>query len=208
MCEELKNFHFYNLKNIMRMTKQIQELTKVTQKYLNNKKSEFIQNLESDHTGASSPEAKRKNISSINTSQDQHLHPRKRPDFDECFRLLHTPNTKKSENYQKFVTSYSYNLESEMGHDISGDLPELFKLKCDNHFQMIELIAFFLSRIIEIKKKRVPVIYFELKSPHWLQQLLRLKDFQKLTITSDPGKFISEIQEFLVTNFRSVKGLE
>ena len=208
MCEELKNFHFYNLKNIMRMTKQIQELTKVTQKYLNNKKNEFIQNLESDHTGASSPEAKRRNISSINTSQDQHLHPRKRPDFDECFSLLHKPNRKKSENYQKFVTSYSYNLESEMGHDISGDLPELFKLKCDNHLQMIELIAFFLSRIIEIKKKRVAVIYFELKSPHWLQQLLRLKDFQKLTITSDPGKFISEIQDILVTNFRSVKGLE
>ena len=215
---KLKNFHFYKLKYVMRMTKQIHKLAKVTQKYLDNKSSQYIQNIESDQTGSSTPEAQRRETSLMNTSQDQHLRRRKRPDYDEWFSLLDAPNKKKSENYQRFVTSYSYNLESEIGHGISGDLPELFKLKCDNHLQMIELIAFFLCRIIEIKKKRVAIIHFESKPPPWLQQLLRLKHFQELTINSDAGKFInlhlnqderkSGIQDVLVTDFRSVKGLE
>ena len=215
---KLKNFHFYNLKYVMRMTKQIHKLAKVTQKYLDNKSSQYIQNIESDHAGSSTPEAQRRETSFIDTLQVQYLLSKMRPDYDEWFSLLDTPNKKKSENYQRFVTSYSYNLESEIGHGISGDLPELFKLKCYDHLQMIELIAFFLCRIIEIKKKRVAIIHFESKPPPWLQQLLRLKHFQELTIDSDPGKFInlhlnqdkrkSGIQNVLVTDFRSVKGLE
>ena len=51
-----------------------------------------------------------------------------------------------------------------------------------------------------------------------MKQLFRLKDFQGLTVNSDADKFIklpldqdkqkNEIQEVLVTDFRSVKGLE
>ena len=219
VLEELRNFHFYNLKYVMRMTKEIHNLARITQKYLNNKSSQFTQNLESDHTGSRTPEAKRRKKSSISTSQDQHLHLRKRADYDEYFSVLGTPNKEKSRNYQRFVTSYRYNLESEIGHGISGDLPELFRLtELADHLQQIELIAFFLSSIIEINRKRVAIIHFESKPPHWLKQLLRLKHFQGLTINFDAGKFTNqhldhdqqkrEIQEVLVTDFRSVKGLE
>ena len=216
MPKELKNIHFYNLKHVMRMTKEIHTLARITQKYLNNKSSQYIQNLESDDAGLSSPKSKRRKISSTNTSQ----HRRKRDDYDECFSLLDTPNDEKKENYKRFVTSYSYNLESEIGHGISGDLPELFRLtkKLDDHLQPIELITFFLSKIIEIKRKRVAIIHFEFETPNWLKQLLRLKDFQGLTVNSDADKFMnltldrdkkkSKIQEVLVTDFRSVKGLE
>ena len=216
MPEKLKNIHFYNLKYVMRMTKEIHNLAKITQKYLNNKSSQYIQNLESDNAGSSTPKAKRRTISSTNTLQ----HRGKRDDYDEYFSLLDTPNEEQKENYERFVTSYSYNLESEIGHGISGDLPELFRLtkKLDDNLQQIELIAFFLSKIIEIKRKRVAVIHLEFETPNWFKQLLHLKDFQGLTLNSDAGKFMnltldqdkqkSEIEEVLVTDFRSVKGLE
>ena len=217
--EELSNFHFYNLKYVMRMTKEIHNLARITEKYLNNKSSQFTQNLESDHNGSKTPEGKRRKKCSINTSQDQHLHRRKRADYDEYFSVLGTPNKEKSKSYQRFVTSYRYNLQSQIGHGISGDLPELFRLtELADHLQQIELIAFFLSNIIEINRKRVAIIHFESKSPHWLKQLLCLKHFQGLVINFDAGKFINqhldqdkqkrEIQEVLVTDFRSVKGLE
>ena len=42
MLKELKNFHFYNLKYVVRMTKEIHNLAKNTQKYLNNKSNQYI----------------------------------------------------------------------------------------------------------------------------------------------------------------------
>ena len=219
LLEKLKNFHFYNLKYVMRMTKEIYNLARVTQKYLNNKSNQYIQNLESDHTGCRTPEAKRRKKSLINKSEDQHLHRRKRATYDEYFSVLSTPSKEKIKNYQRFVTTYCYNLQSEIGHGISGDLPELFRLtELADYLQQVELIAFFLSSIIEINRKRVAIIHFESKPPHWLKQLLTLKHFQGLTINFNAGKFVNqhldqdkqkkEIQEVLVTDFRSVKGLE
>ena len=219
MLEELTNIHFYNLNYVMRMTKQINNLAKITQKYLNNKSIQYTQNLESDHIVSSTPEAKTSKNPSINTSQEQHFHRRKRPDYDEYFSMLDSPNKEISKSYQRFVTSYSYNLQSQIGHSISGDLPELFRLtELADHLQQIELIAFFLASIIEINRKRVAIIHFESKPPQWLQHLLCLKAFKGLTINFDAGNFTSlyldkdnqkrGIQEVLVTDFRSVKGLE
>ena len=220
--EELKkcfyNINFYNLINVMRMTIEIYELARVTQMYLDKKSNDYTETIVSDHTSSCSPEDKRRKKSSINSPQDQHLHYRKRVDYDEYFSVLDTPN-KKSKNYRQFVTSYSYNLESQIGHSISGDLPELFRLpKLDNKLQQIELIVFLLSRIIEINSKRVAIIHFESQRPRWLGKVLSLNDFQGLTINFDAGKFINphldqdkqkkEIQEVLVTDFRCVKGLE
>ena len=147
----------------MRMTKKIHNLAKITQKYLNNKSNQYIENLESDNAGSSTPEANRRKISSINTSQHQHLLRGMRADFDQFFSLSDTPKEEKTENDLSFVTSYSYNLESETGHDISGDLPELFRLikKLDNHLQQIELIALFQSKLIKTKRKRFAIIHFD-----------------------------------------------
>ena len=219
MLEELKNIHFYNLNYVMRMTKQIHSLANITQKYLNNKSSQYTQNLESNDFSFSSPQAKKRKEFSINTSQDQHLHHRMRADYDEYFSVLGTPNKEKSKHYQRFVTNYRYNLKSKIGHTISGDLPELFGLtELADRLQQIELIAFFLGSIMEINKKHVAIIHFESKYPHWLEQLLCLKHFQGLTINFDAGEFIKqhldqdkqkrEIQEVLATDFRSVRGFE
>ena len=219
MLEKLKNIQFCNLNYVMRMTKEIHSLANITQKYLNNKSSQYTQNLESNHFGSSSPEAKKGKESSINTSLDQHLLRRKRADYDQYFSVLGAPNKEKCKNYQRFVTNYRYNLKSEIGHGISGDLPTLFRLtESADHLQHIELIAFFLGSIIEINRKPVAIIHLESKSPHWLKQLLCLKHFQGLTINFDAGEYINqhldqdkqkkENQEVLLTDFRSVRGLE
>ena len=88
-----------------------------------------------------------------------------RADFDQFFSLSDTPKEEKTENDLSFVTSYSYNLDSETGHDISGDFPELFRLirKLDNHLQQIELIAFFQSKLMKTKRKRFAIILFDSK---------------------------------------------
>ena len=110
---------------------------------------------------------------------------------------------------------YCYNLDSKIGHNIHGPLPQLIKVPTSaTYFEQIALIAFFLSTVEEVHKKNMAVVHFQ--SEMYLEQLFHLTIFKGLKFTTDPGKFInlglgqdnSQRNLVLVTNYRRIRGLE
>ena len=131
--------------------------------------------------------------------------------------MTDTSINKDNENCQRLVTSYRYNTNSKIGHNISGPLPQLIKVTdLVNSREQLALVTFFFSRIFKINTKRVAIIHFESKLPPWLYELFQLSVFQGLTITSDPTKFrhgnLDQCGQngglVLITEYRCVKGLE
>ena len=219
MLGELKKImHVCNLKYVMRTTVEIYTLASITQNYLNEKSNQYIHNPQLHCNQIHSPPNKRRKISSTETSNN--TMPEKdfqRIDHDVFYKLADTPNKVSNTNCQRLVSSYRYNLESKIGHNITGPLPQLIKVpESANCSQQMALIAFFLNGILKISTKRVAIIHFETKTPPWLKQLLQLTHFQGLKITSDPGKYKSldldqdkkKIESVLLTDYRCVKGLE
>ena len=209
------------LKYVMRTTKQIYTLAAITQNYLNGKSNQYTHNLELYQTDECSSETITKKASGITESSyitdDLKFHPQKRVDFDVLYKMANTHINENNENYQRSITSFRYYLDSKIGHNISGPLPQLIKVpKLAERLEQIALIAFFLKSIIKIETKRVAIVHFESKAPPWLKKILQLALFRGIRITSDPGKFknLDPDQDnlkgnpILVTNFKCVKGLE
>ena len=112
---------------------------------------------------------------------------------------------------------YRYNLDSKIGHNIHGPLPQLIKVPTSaTYFEQITLIAFFLSTVKEVDKKNMAVVHFQSETSPYLEQLFHLTIFKGLKFTTDPGKFInlglgqdnSRKNLVLVTNYRRITGLE
>ena len=215
-----KIMYVRELKYIMRTTVEIYTLAAITQNYLNGKSNQYTHNLELYQTYQCSSEtiqkASRITRSSYATS-DLKFHPQKRVDHDELYKLADTNVHENNKNYQRYITSYRYYLDSKIGHNISGPLPQLVKVpELDERLEQIALIAFFLKRIIKIDTKRIAIVHFESKTPPWLKMVFQLTHFRGIRITSDAGKFktLDPDQDnlkgnpILVTNFRCVKGLE
>ena len=120
------------------------------------------------------------------------------------------------ENF-KVLNICRYFLDSKIGHNICGPLPQLIKIPISaDHFEQIALIAFFFSTVLKIDKKHIAIVHFHYNTPSWLNELLHLTIFQGLNITNEPGKFINLTRDqdnskknlVLVTNYRYIKGLE
>ena len=113
---------------------------------------------------------------------------------------------------------YHYCLDSKIGHNICGPLPQLIKMPTTSieQYEEIALIAFFLSTVVGLDKRHIAIVYYSSKTPPWLEQLFHLTIFQGLNITTDPAKFLnldldqanSRRNLVLVTNYRCIKGLE
>ena len=133
-------------------------------------------------------------------------------DFDESYKLTSTSSKKGEKDLSKTVTEYSYTCDSKIGHNINGPLPLLIEFKKSYRpKKLMELIAFFLKKVIYIESKRIAILHFESTNAPWLQQLLKLKScFKKLTLTDDAGKFLANTTEnmVLVNSYDIVKGLE
>ena len=133
-------------------------------------------------------------------------------DFDESYKLTSTSSQIGEKDLSKTVTTYSYTCDSKIGHNINGPLPLLIEFKKSYRpKKLMELIAFFLKKVIHIESKRIAILHFESANAPWLQQLLKLKSyFKKLTLTDDAGKFLANTTEnmVLVNSYDIVKGLE
>ena len=211
--DEVESIREYNLKYIMRITKQVAKLAVITQDVLHGKSNRCTRNLELNHN-ESSPPRKRKRVFSdktISHNFQKIIYP------DLFYKLVSIASNENNENYQKFVTTYHFDSDSKMGHDICGPLPQLIKVpQSADYFQQMALLAFFLSNIIKTDAKHLAIIYFESKTPHWLGQLLKLETFRRLNVTSDAGEFKNLERDkdkknrelVLVTDYRCVKGLE
>ena len=111
-----------------------------------------------------------------------------------------------------YETVYRYNLDSKIGHNIHGPLPQLIKVPTSaTYFEQIALIAFFLRTVEEVHKKNMVVVHFQSETSLFLEQLFHLTIFRRLKFTTDPGKFINlglGRNLVLVTNYRRIRGLE
>ena len=132
-------------------------------------------------------------------------------DFDELLRLMPTENIVDKRNYQETVTKYRYTCDSQIGHNISGSLPQLIKLEeSTDVYEQIALIASVLDEIIKpTERRKTVVIHFEHSDPpFWLKSLFQHSS--SLTLTTDVKKFSTDTSGnlVLVKNMNFVKGLE
>ena len=222
MLGELKNvMSVYNLRYVLRNTVEIYTLAGITQDLLRTKTNKYTHDIEPCIIKFFSPQTYNRRESDIKTlpltANDLRFHPLRRIDHDVLYKLADAPIDKDNENCQRLVTSYRYNTNSKIGHNISGPLPQLIKVTdLVNSREQIALVAFFISRIFKINTKRVAIIHFESKVPPWLHELFNLSVFQGLKITFDPTKFrhgnLDQCRQngglVLVTEYRCVKGLE
>ena len=213
MVHDLKeSMYSYNLKYIMRTTVEIYTLARITEDYLNGKSNRyFLPNPKNDGVIA-----KMKKEACFK-KQNSKSHSQKRIDHDLLYKLA---DTSTNENYKRtwsVVTSYRYNLGSNIGHNIHGRLPKLFKIsKSVDHLEQLALISLFLSSIVENNTKHIAIVHFGSQAPFWLTYLLQLTNFNRLTITFDATEFINLDKDqhkqkeglVLVADYRCVKGLE
>ena len=213
MVHDLKeSMYSYNLKYIMRTTVEIYTLARITEDYLNGKSNRyFLPNPENDVVIA-----KMKKETCFK-KQNSKSHSQKRTDHDLLYKLA---DTSTNENYKRtwsVVTSYRYNLGSNIGHNIHGRLPKLFKIsKSVDHLEQLASISLLLSSIVEINTKHIAIVHFGSQAPFWLTYLLQLTNFNRLTITFDATEFINLDKDqhrqkeglVLVADYRCVKGLE
>ena len=222
----------YELKYVMRTTIEINTLAKITQNFLCKKRNQYVHRhqfgkiissqLKSEISPGdpkkltrlpqnSSPNAKPFSVASSSSGTSQFP---SSPiiDFDESYKLTSTSSKIGGKDLSKTVTEYSYTCDSKIGHNINGPLPLLIEFKKSYRpKKLMELIAFFLKKVIYIESKRIAILHFESSNAPWLQQLLKLKSyFKKLTLTDDAGKFLANTTEnmVLVNSYDIVKGLE
>ena len=211
-----KTMYSYNLKYVMRTTVEIYTLARITEKYLDGKSNHFI--FESMNTTSIKKELPESSFDRP-TSQNRvpYFPSEKRIDHDLLCKLAGEQTNRNDKQKWMIKTNYLYNLNSSIGHNIHGPLPKLIKISSStDHLEQLALIAFFLSRIIEIDTKRIAIIHFEPKAPLWLKYLLQLTNFSTFKITSDATKFKNQDLDqdkqkeelVLLTDYRCVKGLE
>lgn len=145
------------------------------------------------------------------SSTNSQSQPRKAIDYDELHKLTHTSNTVVSEDYQKRVTTYRYFSFSNIGHTITGPVPNLIKLPpCTILSESVGLFAI-MFMAIQSENKRTALIHFELENPQWLCKLFKFSTvFKNLRVTDDVGEFLSKSNEdlILIKNYNYVRGLE
>ena len=167
------------LKNVMRTTVQINNLSEITRQYLNNQSNRCIRRPQyydvcskvKEVTDLNADPKKSKqaissfqraslesnfslnvtsNDSSNGTTRSPPIQPEKVVDCDEIYKLVHTEIRTDEENYQETVTSYSYTCHSQIGHGINGPLPRFIKIaESADPCEQVALIAAVLDRIFE-----------------------------------------------------------
>ena len=225
-----KHLHY-----VMRNTVEINTLVEITKGYLNNKTNQYIRQYESidpflkadieikADTKSQKAKTKTKKTKIIKYQQFRscfssndllNVETRERQksfDVDELYKLTNSKNSGSSKNKQKISTTYRYQQDSDIGHDVLGPLPKLIKLpSVVTQKELIELIAI-VFKITKNEHRRTVCIHFEPDNPWWLRRLLALsKIFPFLRITESAREFVSCNNEnlVLIVNYRYVRGLE
>ena len=129
--------------------------------------------------------------------------------YDELFKLMPTEIMENKINCQETVTEYSYKCNSQIGHNISGPLPQLVKLaESADQFEQVALVATVLNEIVNCVYTKTAVIHCEPNDlPLWLRSLFQVAN---VAMTTDVEKFLKDESEnlVLVKNFNFVRGLE
>ena len=129
--------------------------------------------------------------------------------YDELFKLMPTEIMENKINCQETVTKYSYKCNSQIGHNISGPLPQLVKLaESADPCEQVALVATVLNEIINCVYTKTAVIHCEPNDlPLWLKSLFQVAH---VAMTTDVEKFLKDESEnlVLVKNLNFVRGLE
>ena len=216
------------LKNVMRTTVQINNLSEITRQYLNNQSNRCVRRQQyyevrskvKEVTDLNADPKKSKqaissfqsanlesnlslnvmsNDSSNGTTRSPPIQPEKVVDYDEIHKLVDTDIKPGEENYREIVTSYSYTFNSQIGHGIKGPLPRLIKFpKSADPCEQVALLAAVLDEIFEPNK--TAVIHFEASDPPlWLKSLFHLKNISpSLKMTNKTEKFLDDTNQNLV----------
>ena len=186
------------LKNVMRTTVQINKLAEITRGYLNNQSNRCVRRqqydvpssykevtdldlvpknseeanydlFQSTSLESNFPLSVMSDHSSNHTTRSPPFEPEKSIDFDEIYKSVHTDIPAGEENYQETVTTYRFTCDSQIGHGITGPLPQLIKFAISaDPCEQVALIAAVLDKIIEYAKtkpNRIAVIHLERDDP-------------------------------------------
>ena len=213
----------YKLNYVMRTTIEINTLAKITQDFLSQKSNRYIHWHPSDKISSSHSKMKKVKAPAVSfsssiasgassTSAASQFSSPEKIETDESYKITAKQVQKVVKKQPTTVIKYSYTSDSEIGHNIKGPLPLLIEFeKPYRYTKLMVLIAFFLTKVINIKSKRIAIIHFESLNAPWLQQLLQLENYFKgLTMTDNVEEFLARETDkmVLVNNYNTVKGLE
>ena len=221
--DELKNYvNIVELKKVFRTTLQIDKLLRVTTEYLQNQQNIFKhpskKHLNSENGNIKVPGLRgEESKSSLSLQKDDIIGNKgmskscSSTELDASFKETSKDICQKSSS-RKTLNDFKYNVDSELGHSISGPLPRLinFEMKdvTDNSKNTLFLSCIF--NALQINWKKTVLLHFERETPPIILTALNLLDMQIFGYESLEAFIQKPMQrnKVMVTHFRHVNGME
>ena len=220
--DALKNdVNIVELKKVFRTTLQIHKLLRVTTEYLQNQQTIFKhpskKHLSFQNGNVKVPSLQGEEAESLSSlNKDDIIGNRmskscSSTELDASFKETSKDICQKSSS-RKTLSDFKYNVDSEIGHSITGPLPRLINFETKDLTDHSKN-ALFLSCIfnaLEINSKKTVLLHFEQETPPMILTALAVLDIQIFDYDSLEA-FIQEPMQrnkVMVTHFRHVNGME